>query len=564
MGVSFRSYRSRVGQAGHGIAAIHRAALFTMLLGCARAPTVSQRPSATVLPAVVRHDGPSTHRVMAASVPLRRLTTEEYNNSVRDLFGDTSRPASECPPDDIAGGFETNSSAPATQLGIECYASAAETVACAAVQRLDALAPCLNEPTEVCATRFIEAYGRLTFRRPLEEAESAALFAIYKEKAAQAGHAAAIQLVIEALLQSPKFLYRLELLEKSGPEVRALSGTEVAARLSFFIWASSPDSDLLDAAAAERLASRDAVAQAARRLLSDPRAIDGIKSFHRQWLDLRELETLSKDPVRFPEFSPELKHSMVEETLRFCAYAVLNGGDTIRTLLTSKVSFVDASLAKIYKVPPPEKPFSLVNLPPLERSGVLTHASLMTVLTHSEETSPILRGKFIREKLLCQPVPPPPPGTVMKLPEVDPRHTKKQQFARHRTDPSCSSCHQMMEPMGFGFEHYDALGAWKTLDRTFPVDAVGVLTGTAEVDGAFDGAIELGKRLVESQEVRRCIATQWFRAGLGRSEQPDDAASLETAYQAFAGSGFDVRELIVAIASSDAFRLTRREPGSAE
>jgi hypothetical protein len=503
--------------------------------------------------------------VVAAPAPLRRLTNEEYNNSVRDLLGDTSRPADAFPPDEAIGGFENNTVSPVTQVLVERYMSAAEGLAAAAAGRLDKIAPCPDgEPHEACARKFIDAFGRLAFRRPLDDGEREALVAIYAEKEGRSGYAPAIQLVIEAVLQSPKFLYRLEPADERGPRTRALTGYEIATRLSYFIWASTPDAELLDAAAAGRLTAPEDIGRAARRLLSDGRAVDGVKSFHRQWLGLRALGTASKDSALYPAFTPELKRAMVEETLRFSAHAVFEGGDTVSALLTSKKTFVNAPLAKLYGVPPPPGDgFALVDLPPSERSGLLTQASVMAVLASAEETSPVLRGKFVREKLLCQRVPPPPPSVSIALPKFDPKLSKKERFAQHRMDPSCAGCHKRMDPIGFGFEHYDAIGAWRTVDGAFPVDAAGMLSGTSDAAGPFDGAVALGTRLAASQQVRRCFATQWFRAALGRGERDEDAASLEGAYQVFARAGFDVRELIVAIATSDAFRHVGFETGSA-
>jgi hypothetical protein len=442
---------------------------------------------------------------------------------------------------------------------------AAEALAAAAIGHLDKLAPCpAGEPHEACARTFIDSFGRLAFRRPLDDGERGALLALYAEKEKRSGYDRAIQLVIEATLQEPKFLYRLEPAKGQSETTRALTGYEIATRLSYFIWASTPDTELLDAAAAGRLTAPEEIGRAARRLLSDPRAVDGIRSFHRQWLGLRELETESKDPALYPAFTPELKKAMVEETLRFSAHAVFEGGDAVSALLTSKKTFVNAPLAKLYGVPPPPGDgFVLVDLPPNERSGLLTQASVMTILAGADETSPVLRGKFVREKLLCQHVSPPPPDVVIALPKFDPKLTKKERFSRHWMDPSCAGCHKRLDPIGFGFEHYDALGAWRTVDGAFPVDAVGMLSGNSDAAGPFDGAVALGARLSASRQVRRCIATQWFRSALGRVERDEDAASLEGAYQAFARAGFDVRELIVAIATSDAFRHVGFDAGSA-
>jgi hypothetical protein len=536
------------------------AALLVAGCGATRSGSLSP-PNVTV----AEGETPRVDRVVvAAPAPLRRLTGEEYNNTVRDLLGDASRPADSFSPDEAVGGFENNTVSPVSQEHVERYMAAAEGLAAAAVKRLDRLAPCADgAPHEPCARQFIERFGRLAFRRPLDDAERSALLAVYTEKEKRAGHARGVQLVLEVMLQSPKFLYRLEPAGDRGAGTRMLTGYEIATRLSYFIWASTPDAELLDAAAAGKLTSPEDVGSAARRMLKDARAVDGVRSFHRQWLGLRELETESKDPTLYPAFTPELRKAMVEETLRFSARAVLDGGDAVAALLTSRKSFVNAPLAKLYGVAPPAGDgFALVDLPAAERSGVLTQASVMTVLASADDGSPILRGKFVREKFFCQPIPPPPANVVIALPKFDPKETKRERFDRHRTDPNCASCHKMMDPTGFGFEHYDALGAWRTVDGAFPVDAVGMLSGTEDADGPFDGAVALGARLAASQQVRRCIATQWFRSALGRGERAEDAPSLDGAYRAFAGAGFDVRDLIVAIAMSDAFRHVGFEKGN--
>lgn len=532
------------------------AAVVLGLAGCGGAP--SEPPS------IKRTAAPGVERILVAPVPLRRLTIEEYNNTVRDLLGDTTRPASAFPPDEAFGGFESNNVAPVTPLLVERYMEAAETLAAASKDRIDTLAPCASgKQKDACARDFIDTFGRLAFRRPLEEEERAALLAVYTDKEQRSGYAGGIQLVIQALLQSPQFLYRVEPADIPGPKTRPLSGYEVATRLSFFVWASTPDRALLDDGGSGRLDSPQGIETVARRLLADPRAVDGIKSFHRQWLGLRELETASRDSLLTPSFTQELRESMVEETLRFSAHAVLAGGDTVTTLLTSNKSFVNAPLARLYGVAPPEgNEFAQVALPPEQRAGLLTQASVMTVLASAEQTSPVLRGKFVRERLLCHPIQPPPANVAAAPPKVDPKKTTRERFLQHRTDPTCAACHELIDPIGFGFEHYDTVGGWRTKDGTFPVDAVGEIYGTDDADGKFDGAVELAKRLAESEQVRRCVATQWFRYALGRSERDDDDASVEQAYRTFARSGFDVRELVIAITMTPAFRHARFEEGT--
>jgi hypothetical protein len=525
--------------------------------GCAAIPAMrtAAQPSGAS-PSVLHPAAPAPpEAVRVAPAPLRRLTNEEYNNTIRDLLGDTSRPADAFPPDEAIGGFENNTVAPITQDLVERYLETAEALASRAITQIDKLAPCPPNAKQIdCARGFLDAFGRRAYRRPITDEERAVLLGIFVDKEKQAGYARAIQVVLQAILVSPHFLYRPEPAD-GGPKARPLSGYEIATRLSYFLWASTPDDSLLDAAAAGKLATRQDVERAARRMLASPRAIEGIRSFHRQWLELRMLTTASKSPVLYPAFTPELKEAMVEETLRFTTHAVLQGGDTVATLLTSKKSFINAPLAQLYGVPAPNGDgFALVDLPPNQRSGILTQAAVMSVLAGAEDTSPMLRGKFVREKLLCERIRPPPAGLTILPPPFDPKMTKRDRFVQHRADPMCAFCHDTLDPPGFAFEQYDAIGAFRLVEGSLPIDPAGQLEGTDDANGPIKGAVSLAELLSGSKQVRRCVATRWFRAALGRVERADDKSSLDAAYQGFARAGFDVRELIVAIVASDAFR----------
>jgi hypothetical protein len=499
-----------------------------------------------------------------APTPLRRLTREEYEHSLRDVLGERKPHAERFPHDEAVAGFENNTIAPVTDLAVQRYADVAEEVAGRAKERVGQLAPCeVPEGSEVCLGRFFDTVGRRLYRRPLSEVERGSLGAVYSKKARAAGHAEGVRLVLEVMLQSPTFLYRVEPMASTRDAVRSLDGYEVATRLAFFLWTAPPDDALLDDAAAGRLATADGVARAAERMLADPRSAEGLVSFHRQWLGLRELETESKGST-----SPTLARAMLDETARFVVHAASQPGDDLRTLLTARTSFIDEELAKLYGVElpgPGASPsrrsgsggaaFVRVELPSSQRAGILTHASVLAAHSSASQTAPILRGKFLRERLLCQEIPPPPPGTVITPPAVDPKVPTKKRFEQHRTNRSCSGCHRLMDPVGFGFEHYDALGAWRERDGDFAVDATSALTGTADVDGPFDGAIELVERLAGSSEVRRCYARQWFRFAIGRGEVESDAPSLDEVHSAFDRAGFDVDGLRRAIVRTPAFRF---------
>jgi hypothetical protein len=198
--------------------------------------------------------------------------------------------------------------------------------------------------------------------------------------------------------------------------------------------------------------------------------------------------------------------------------------------------------------------FERVSLDPKQRAGLLTQASLLAVNAKPNQSSPVHRGKFVRERLLCQPLPPPPNNVNIQPPDVDPKATTRQKFAQHSSDPYCAGCHKLMDPIGFGFESYDGIGQFRTKDHGLPVDASGELTGTRDSDGKFDGAIELAARLGDSAEVRECVATQWFRFGYGHGEEKADSCAMSQLQDAFRAADYNVKELLVALTRTDAFR----------
>ncbi|HZO14910.1 MAG TPA: DUF1588 domain-containing protein, partial [Polyangiaceae bacterium] len=293
-------------------------------------------------------------------------------------------------------------------------------------------------------------------------------------------------------------------------------------------------------------------------MLDDPRAADAIASFHIQWLALEDLASVEKDAGLFPEFGPELAQAMQRETELFADHVIRNGDGLLSTLLSAPYTFANAELAALYGASPPSgDAFELVDLDPAERSGLLTQASLLTMHAHPNQTSPVHRGKVIRENLLCDPPPPPPPTVNDQLPEVDPNVPITEQLAQHRTDPACSACHALMDPIGTGFEAYDSIGRYRTMIGDTPVDDSGEFVSTDDIDGPFEGVQEMAKRLTESEQVRECVAKQWLRFAIGRLEQDEDSCAEDVIQQHFAESGYDIRELIVAVAVSDAMRFLR-------
>lgn len=492
--------------------------------------------------------------------PIRRMTRVEYNNTVRDLLGDDTEPANGFVVEEEALGFNNQASAlGVTQLLAEQYMEASEEIAARAAEDLPALVGCAAEAMdEACAEAFIESFGARAFRRPLDGSEISRLLGVFQWGSEQYDFSTGVQLVVQAVLQSPHFLYRVEfgMPDPTQGDVVALNHYEIASRLSYLIWNSMPDQELFDAAGGGRLGTPDEIAEQARRMLDDPRARTAVKNFHTQWLELRTIETINKDPAIYPEYSEALRPLWKTETEAFLDYVVFDGEGDVATLLTADYSVMNAELAAFYGVDGPAGDgWEKVSLDPTQRAGLLTHASVLAKNAKPNQSSPIHRGKFVRERLLCQMLPPPPNDIEIKPPDVDPSATTREKFSEHSTNPACSGCHKLMDPIGFGFEHYDGIGQWRDTDHGFAVDASGELADTLEpdIEGAFDGAVELAKRLADSDQVRQCVATQWFRFGYGRAEQQADQCTVKQVFDAFAAADYNIKELLVALTQTEAF-----------
>jgi hypothetical protein len=250
---------------------------------------------------------------------------------------------------------------------------------------------------------------------------------------------------------------------------------------------------------------------------------------------------------------------MLAETTDFADYVIRHGDGRLETLLTAPFSIIEGPLYELYGVAATTSPNGDPTTPldESQRAGILTHASVMAAQAHSEQTSPVLRGLFVRQSLLCQPMPPPPADVNNTPPPPDPNATTKERFNEHTQDPACAGCHLLIDPVGWGFEQYDAIGRYRTMEGSNPVDARGEITGTADADGEFDGAVELAQLLAGSEQVGECVAKQWFRFAFGRSEVEEDTCSIATTHSLFADAGYDIRELLLTIVVSDTFRHRR-------
>lgn len=493
---------------------------------------------------------------------LRRLTRFEYQNAVRDLLQVDASAASDLPADELTNGFDNNAEVlTVSALHAEKYVLISEALAKLAAADVAKLTGCDEAQTgaEACARAFAKSFGRRAFRRPTTAEDEQALMTAYAAGHDGGSHAEGIEVMVRAALQSPDFLYRLETTSPGDTRAQVpVSPYELATRLSFLLWGSGPDDALLDAAERGELASKAQVAAKARAMLAEPRARGAIASFFEQWTGTRRLDITTKSASSYPAFSSELRARMAAELPAFVERVLWSGDHSLRSLLTEPVAFVDATLAKVYGVDAPAgSGSSWVQLPPAQgRSGFLTQAGFLSVQSHPDQTSPVLRGKFVRAMLLCQPPPPPPPDVDISLPSLDEGVTARARMAGHlAVGSSCNGCHALMDPIGLAFEHFDAMGQYREREGGMPIDVSGELSGATDeaLSGPFQGVAELAGKLAESKQVRDCVATQWFRFAAGRSEADADACSLATLSGALDASNGDLLELMVATTQTDAF-----------
>ena len=429
-------------------------------------------------------------------------------------------------------------------------------------KRLATLVPCPSVPAaedeqHTCAREFISQFGRRAYRRPLGQDEVAVLFDLYTRQRTETKHdfPNAIRVVLSAMLMSPNFLYRWELAPqaaiKDGAYLR-FNPYEMASRLSYLMWASMPDEALFAAAAANKLATPDQIEAEARRMLKDPKTVDTLAEFFVQWLDASGLPDAKKHPDLYLNFTPQLVQAMLNETREFTADVLMKGDGRLETLLTSSRSFVDAGLAGVYKtagVTGADLQPAMLNT--AQRAGILTQGTFLAMHAKADETNPIMRGKTVADRLLCRDLPLPPDDIPDPKPPAE-GLTTRERFADHGSNPCAVACHSVIDPLGFAFENYDPIGAWRMTDAGKPVDA----TGSLEIDGmlrSFDNAVELTKHLATSSEVADCMSRQWFRYALRKEEKVGDEPSLRWVQEVFRKSKGDLRELIVSLTKTRSF-----------
>jgi hypothetical protein len=402
--------------------------------------------------------------------------------------------------------------------------------------------------------------ARRAYRRPVSDAEVAALTG-FVDLARSDGQSVerGLALAIQALLVSPHFLFHVERDPdpNDATQVHPVTDLELASRLSYFLWRSMPDEELLGLAEHGALGKPGVLEAQVRRMLADPKAHALAESFAGQWLEIRNLDALHPDPVRFPEWGPELRDAMRTETLLFFDW-ILRQNRPIGDFIDARYTFLNELLAKYYGIAGISgSDFRRVALSTDQRGGVLSQASVLAVSSNPTRTSVVLRGKYVLQNILGSPPPPPPPD-VPALDEsaVGTTQSLRQQMEAHRSNPACAACHARMDPLGFGLENYDAIGHWRTQDGAFPVDASGVLP-----DGhSFASPAEL-RRILRSKlpDFARCLTRKMLIYALGRGLGSADTATVQTITEHLAASGYRMQTLIREVVESAPFRSRRAE-----
>ncbi len=493
-------------------------------------------------------------------VLIHRLSRQEYNNPVRDLFGVTSNPADKFPADGGGGGgFDNNADTLfVPPILLERYLTTAGDVLDEASQlRLFFVRPGKTLTNRTAAKEIVTRYATLAFRRPVELPEMERLMRLF-DKASAAGDdfEAATKFALKGVLVSPNFLFRVEK-DRPTPEAYPLSDYELASRLSFFLWASMPDDALFAQAAQGRLHKPEVLDREVRRMLQSPKSRAFSDSFAGQWLRARDLySTAHPDTNRFKEYTPGLRDAMYAETIDFFDSVVREDSSLLR-LLDANYTYLNEELAKHYGMPGVTgSEMRRVKLADDRRGGVLTMGSVLVQTSYPLRTSPVLRGKWVLEQILGAPTPPPPPN-VGTLPADDAPQkglSFRQRLEAHRKNPTCASCHNRMDPIGFGLENFDAIGRWRTEAAGSPVDASGILT-TGE---KFNGPAELKKLMLQRKdEFVRNLTEKMLAYALGRGLEPYDLPTVQHITQAVKKDNYRSSTLILEIAKSYPFQYRK-------
>ncbi|MDI1450086.1 DUF1592 domain-containing protein [Polyangium sp. 6x1] len=499
-----------------------------------------------------------------AEPTLHRLTRPQLQNAWLDLFGHPLAVPGDLPVDDVLYGFSSISASRSTiaPVDAEKYEKATYEVldqVFADPARRDALVGCpVTAVGEPCVKDFIASFTTRAWRRPASEEEVASLQVLSADVATDLVDAAqGLKFALAAVLLSPHFLFRVEVGEPADAGYRYTSW-EMASRLSFLLLDAPPDETLREAARRGELATAEGVRAQASRLLDDPRARVTLTRFFRDFMNIGKLDALDKQPEKFPQLSATLGPSMRVEMERMFENIVFEKEGDFRDMFTTRDTYVNEELARVYGIEGVTGPeWMPVTLPDDgQRAGILTTPGFLALNAHKTQTSPTHRGRFVRLNLFCQDIPPPPPGINTTLPEPEPDKptTLRQRLDEHRTNAECAGCHERMDPIGFAFEKFDAIGAYREVDENgLPVDS------STEVDGhAVAGPIDMAELVASLPEVGACIARRFYEHAGAHLAGKGDKNSVEELVTDFVASDYRFKDLVLALVTNDGYRYASK------
>jgi Protein of unknown function (DUF1588)/Protein of unknown function (DUF1592)/Protein of unknown function (DUF1595)/Protein of unknown function (DUF1585)/Protein of unknown function (DUF1587) len=494
----------------------------------------------------------TTTPLALAGPSLRLLTETQYRATLRSLFPFADEVAFDLEDDVALNGLHAigTSNIALSAKATEAYLHAAELVserAFGSAANAATSAGC-DVAQASCADTFIADFGRRAFRRSLSTDERARYNAIYQAGVTKlASGAAGLKYATTAILTSPYFVYRVELGEPTPGGVRALTGVELASKLAYFLWSAPPDRELLDLAESGGLKAPGALSAQVARLLAAAQIAGGMDALFDDYIGLANLETAEKLPAKFPKYSDKLAQAMRTETLMDLSRAALSTQD-FRSVFNSNKTYVNADLAALYGIAGVSgSEFVQVDLP-AERRGLLGNASILSLYAHADVSSPTLRGKFIRQILMCQSIPAPPPDVDTTLPDESQAKTARERLTIHSTNATCAGCHKLMDPIGLSLENFDAIGGYRTQDNGETIDASGELDGVT-----FTNAVGLADALAKSERVPDCVSRLVFRSAWGRLETQADEGFITDLTAAFAASTYQMRQLFTSAVSAPSF-----------
>jgi hypothetical protein len=490
----------------------------------------------------------------------RRITREELDRAVRDLFADDTAPAGRILAEDEYRPFDNDYTIQrASSALIDTLEAFADDVAARAVlpENRARVVPCTPAGNDdaACLEQTVLRLGEMLFRRPFTSADAAPYlgllsFATEDNAAVDNDFYTAVELVLRSMLQDPEFLYRIEVgTPGTEPGTQSLTSYERATRLSFLLWGSVPDEQLRQDAAVGALVNPTRFREHAVRLLADPRAREAMHRFHAMWLGYRAIPATA-----------DLLAGFSLETNKLIDRVVFDQPSSYLDLFTAPETYLTSTLATHYGLPEPSGGEGWVPYGTSGRAGILSHGSVLAGFSKFSDTSPTQRGIFVQTRLLCNVVEPPPANVnVDEPPSSADLVCKTDRYAAHRDTPSCAGCHGELDPIGLGLEQYDIAGRYRTHDDGHDecvLDGVGELPGY----GTFNGPAELGQKLVETGELEGCFVEHVLRYSLGRAVKAEEASVVAALADGFRTSGFDVQALLADYASSPRFVARREEP----